>query len=112
MARNIHAKPFDEGTNVKLSLFREYIKGWLPVFLTKNKPFWKTINIYDFFAGPGKTEHGDKGSPLIVIEEVKGYFSAIKSKSFKVNLYFNEYDSEKYQALIKNISKLDFCNVE
>lgn len=111
MKRNIHAKPFDEGTNVKLTLFREYIKNWLPVFLANQDPFRTTINIFDFFSGPGKTDHGDKGSPLIIIEEIKVYFQQIRSKSFKVNLYFNEFDKEKYESLKSNVTDLDYCKI-
>jgi hypothetical protein len=32
MAKNMHAKPFDEGTMVKLELFKLYFREWLPVF--------------------------------------------------------------------------------
>lgn len=34
---NHFTKPFDEGTKVKLEIFREYFKEWLPVFLSKKK---------------------------------------------------------------------------
>jgi hypothetical protein len=28
-----HKKPFDEGTIEKLSLYKDYLREWLPVFL-------------------------------------------------------------------------------
>ena len=31
--RNLHQKPFDEGTRDKLELYREYLREWLPVFI-------------------------------------------------------------------------------
>jgi len=46
--RNLHGKPFDEGTKVKLDLYREYLREWLPVFI--NSPYVDTLQIFDFFA--------------------------------------------------------------
>lgn len=46
MARDIHKKPFDEGTKAKLSIFQDYLKEWLPVFFAKNKIIWTTIKIH------------------------------------------------------------------
>jgi len=48
--RNLHGKPFDEGTKVKLDLYREYLREWLPVFI--NSPYVDTLQIFDFFADP------------------------------------------------------------
>jgi hypothetical protein len=32
--RNLHRRPFDQGTRDKLELCREYLREWLPVFIT------------------------------------------------------------------------------
>ncbi len=97
--RNLHSKPFDEGTLVKLDLFRFYIREWLPVFISAKKIYWKTLNIYDFFAGPGQDINGIKGTPLIILEELQPYYKLIKEKQIKLNLYFNEFDNEKFKEL-------------
>lgn len=110
--KDIHSVPFDEGTNVKLILFQEYVRNWLPVFLANKTPFKTTINIFDFFAGPGETAHGDQGSPMIIIDELKVYVEKIKSHPFKVNLYFNELKKAKYDALVANLPSLDYANIE
>ena len=60
MSKDLHNIPFDEGTKVKLSILREYIKEWLPVFLSKEEPIWKEINIFDFFAVPDTILHNQK----------------------------------------------------
>lgn len=99
MSRDLHDEPFDDGTKAKLSIFKDYLKEWLPVFLSKREPLWNTINIFDFFSGPGSDVTGVKGTPLIIIDELKPYANEIKGKRLQVNLYFNEYRPEKYKTL-------------
>lgn len=99
MAKDIHTKPFDEGTKIKLSIFQDYLREWLPVFLAKKQVIWNTINIYDFFAGPGSDELGFKGTPLIIKDELQPYFDEIITKKLNVNLYFNEYNKAKSDEL-------------
>ena len=45
--RNLHQKPFDEGTRDKLELYREYLREWLPVFI--NGLWVDILQIFDFF---------------------------------------------------------------
>lgn len=55
MAKHFHESEFDDGTQVKLAIFRGYIRKWLPVFLTARKSGrnQEQVNLFDFFAGPG-----------------------------------------------------------
>lgn len=99
MGKNIHSEPFDEGTKVKLALYEGYLKEWLPVFVSPNKPNWKTINIFDFFAGEGQDCEGYKGSPLITIEQVLGYSKFLEEGKIEVNIYLNEFVKKKYNSL-------------
>ncbi|ABG60912.1 three-Cys-motif partner protein TcmP [Cytophaga hutchinsonii] len=99
MPRDIHVKPFDEGTKAKLSIFQDYLREWLPVFISKRDIYWNNINIYDFFAGPGRDVAGVKGTPCIIIDELEPHLESIRNKNLKVNLYFNEYDKAKYELL-------------
>jgi len=71
--KNLFRKPFDEGTKTKLTLFENYLLEWLPVFLSPKKVFWPTINIFDFFAGEGYDCVGAKGSPIIILDNIKKY---------------------------------------
>lgn len=102
-ARDLHADPFDEGTAVKLSLFSDYLTEWLPVFLKRADPIWNTINIVDFFAGPGTDVAGELGSPLIILESLMPYNAAILEKKLSVNVYLNELHNGKFQNLIINV---------
>ncbi|MFN7490189.1 MAG: three-Cys-motif partner protein TcmP [Chryseotalea sp.] len=99
MSRDLHRAPFDEGTRAKLSIFKDYLKEWLPVFLAKRDVFWNTINVFDFFAGPGSDINGNKGTPLIIMEQLQPYYDNIINKNLFVNLYFNEFDESKQKEL-------------
>ena len=70
MARNINKKPFDEATKLKLEIFGECFREWLPVFI--HNPSIERIYVYDFFAGSGTDSEGNPGSPLILLNEAKG----------------------------------------
>ena len=111
MAKNMHAKPFDEGTMVKLELFKLYFREWLPVF-AKSK-FNKQIEIYDFFAGEGTDVEGTYGSPLILLDELKPYCADFKNNSTHVEVHFNDFSSKKISKLDINVNeKLLECSDE
>jgi three-Cys-motif partner protein len=106
MAKDFHAEPFDRETKLKLEIFRGYIREWLPVFLARRT--FKAITLYDFFAGPGRDIEGEKGSPLIIIDEVKAYLnnpSTVKAQDVEIKLYFNDDDTSKYLTLREAIEK-------
>jgi three-Cys-motif partner protein len=107
MSRDIHRAPFDEGTKAKLSIFQDYLREWLPVFLKRKDIIWTTINIFDFFAGPGSDSRDVKGTPLIIIDELEPYKETIETKKLNVNLYFNEYDKSKNDKLKSKIDSLN-----
>ena len=103
--RNLHAKAFDEGTQEKLTIYREYLQEWLPVFLhTKARP--SRIQIFDFFAGPGFDLNGCAASPVIALEEIHNALNNAREHGIvpvAVDLYLNEFSKKKYVELVKNI---------
>jgi len=102
--RNIHKKPFDEGTLTKLELYRGYLREWLPTFM--NNPGVKVLQIFDFFAGPGSDLDGNPGSPLIALEAAKSALG--KNMRFDapcVDLHFNELNQTKETALRELITQ-------
>ncbi len=107
MTKDLHAKPFDEVTKAKLAIFRDYLREWLPVFIAPDKPLWNTINIFDFFAGPGGDVEGTKGTPLIILDEIAPHLQSINNKNLSVNFYFNEYKKAKYEELRERVSASD-----
>ena len=103
MPKDLHEKPFDEGTIIKLNLYESYLKEWLPVFLSKSTPQFNTINIFDFFAGPGLDKNNQKGSPLITIDLLTPYITKIINNKQTISLYFNDKSKTKIKQLKQNI---------
>lgn len=105
MSEDFFQKPFTEDTNVKLSLYKEYLKEWFPVFIAARRPFKKVVNLFDFFCGPGKDSEGTSGSPLIALEILKEYQEYVQDTTVEINLHFNDSKIEYIETLRKNINE-------
>jgi len=101
--RDLHQKPFDESTLGKLELYGEYLREWLPVFI--NSPYIDSLQIFDFFAGPGIDVCGNNGSPLITCDEINNVLRLSKKKNVKIKVFFNEFDKVKFNKLSKHIEE-------
>lgn len=116
MSKDIHKDCFDESTLDKLKIFRDYTKEWLPVFIMKKDLYWKTINIIDFFAGPGNDPCGNMGSPQLILNELAAYNDKIAERGLKVNLFLNEFKKSKFAELQTYVeatkSKFPNINIE
>lgn len=96
MGRNLHDKPFDEGTLKKLEIFELYTTEWLPTFImSKAECIW----IFDFFAGTGYDINNEAGSPIRILRQIKNQIGNIYQKGTKVYLIFNEFDKTKCEQL-------------
>ena len=95
-SRNLHDKPFDEGTLKKLEIFEFYTKEWLPTFIMSKA---KCICIFDFFAGTGFDKNKVPGSPVRILRQIKGQIGNIFHQNTKIYLIFNEYDKNKCDKL-------------
>lgn len=105
--KDLFEKPFDDGTLDKLLIYKEYLKEWLPVFVSRPDPNWKVVQIFDFFAGKGRDINGAPGSPLIAIEVINLFKQLAFEHGVKVVLHLNEVSGAKHQALLKNIEGMD-----
>ncbi len=108
--RRFHSEAFDDGTLLKLEIFRGYIRQWLPVFISRrtspSRRTFSDVHIYDFFAGPGTDAAGNPGSPLVIFEELEQYLTSDKTPidpDVKVFLHFNDADCEKMKRLEQTI---------
>jgi three-Cys-motif partner protein len=97
--KDFHDKKFDDGTLIKLHVFKEYLKAWLPVFTKRKELYWKKIFIYDFFAGEGTDSEGNFGSPLIIIDELRNFCKDINIHKIELKVIFNEFDKKKKEKL-------------
>ena len=98
--KNIHKEPFDEGTITKLEIFQQYAREWLPVFVQTQR---KKVYIFDFFAGTGYDVEGVAGSPIRILEEIKGQIENIKKNGILIHVFLNEYNKKKQKQLIEAI---------
>ncbi len=97
MARkDLHDKPFDEGTIAKLELFEDYAQAWIPTFVMQN---CLRFCIIDFFAGTGYDINHVPGSPIRLLQKIKDHVEHITERKIKINLYLNEYDKNKFELL-------------
>ncbi len=102
--RDLHLKPFDEGTQDKLELYQEYLREWLPVFI--NGSSVDILQIFDFFAGPGFDVNGNPGSPVITCDEIQeAMFQDANQRSKTIKAYFNEKSPSKFKNLSLYVEK-------
>lgn len=99
MARDLFRKAFDDGTKVKLKIFEDYFKEWLPVFIANPNPIWKEIKIFDLFGGEGKDINGIEGSPVRILNVLNGNREIILKSRLKISVIINEYDRDKFISL-------------
>lgn len=103
--KDINKKPFDEGTLLKLDIFRKCFREWFPVFIFNS--YIKSIYVYDLFAGSGKDSVNNPGSPLILLEEARGdqgmhCLTLNESPNKSVYFAFNEKEKQKFEELKYN----------
>lgn len=114
MRKVFYAKKFDDATNLKLEIFRRYLREWLPVFMTRKRggvDQTQSVDIYDFFAGKGQDAAGNPGSPLIIIEELKNYCekNAALKGNVSVRMIFNDI-VEQYITELENTVESIACD--
>lgn len=107
MAKDINSSPFDEGTLIKLDIFRRCFREWYPVFV--HDIYTQHLYVFDMFAGSGMDTKSIPGSPLILLEEAKGtecqHCNSLKSSKSNKQVFFvfNESLKQKYEELSKNV---------
>lgn len=77
---------------------------YLEPYLQKVKILRKPILVVDCFAGPGKFDDDQFGSPLIIAEKLQELYKS----GYKVTALFIEADQELYVRLRKNTHNLNF----
>lgn len=91
-AKDLHSEPFDNSTIAKLEIFEDYAQAWIPTFVMQSRA---EIHIFDFFAGTGYDKIGVKGSPIRILDKIKGQLGNIFRKGTKLVLHLNEYQPNK-----------------
>jgi len=111
MNHNFHNQPFDKATKLKLEIFSECFREWLPVFIFRNDI--EKIFIYDFFAGAGTDSDGYPGSPLKLLNEAKGEGCKVCNSLNNKEIIFAFNDKTKSAELEKVVTNyLNTCMTE
>lgn len=103
MAKDINKKQYTEETQLKLDIFEQCFREWLPVFL--HNPFTQTLHVFDFFAGSGYDTDGHPGSAISLLKEMQAYCKKPEIKSKNIHFTFNEALPQKSKELQKNITE-------
>jgi three-Cys-motif partner protein len=98
MKSHFHDGPFSESTKVKLSLFGRYFEKWLPTFLHRI-PRPPSINVVDFFSGPGEDSVGTPGSPQLLLQKLRIFKNQMATWGGQMNVVFNDADTGKAERL-------------
>lgn len=95
--------PYSDHTRAKHRLLVGYLHAWFPIIASRSK----AINVIDGFAGPGRYEGGEPGSPLLMIEAFTGHKNTTDAMR-AANVYFDfiEERPDRVDFLSSEIAKL------
>jgi len=90
-------------TKKKWSVIKDELLGWyLTPYLTKILHTGRRLNYFDCFAGKGKFDDGNPGSPLIALEIIKKTLATTTSGNSQINSFF--IDAYHFDDLRTNIA--------
>lgn len=82
-------------TKAKHDLLVRYLHAWFAIMGRSQR---RAI-VLDGFAGPGRYEDGEDGSPLLVLDALIDHVDRPNWSINEFVLLFNEYDAERYESL-------------
>lgn len=102
--KNVKTNLLDH-SEAKVRLLKEYLKRYLNIISNNN--YIDAIDVYDLFCGEGVYDNGGKGSPLVIMQEVKNLYHlnvAKRSRLPKINCNFNDIDPLKTEKVKQAIA--------
>ncbi len=94
---------YTEHTRAKHRLLVGYLHAWFPIIASRSK----AINVIDGFAGPGRYEGGEPGSPLLMIDAFVGHKNKTPAmEAAEVYFDFIEERHDRVVYLQEELSKL------
>ena len=100
-------------TQAKHRVLRSYLDGWFPIMghqalnvekRTGEKP---RLLVVDGFAGPGRYNGGENGSPLIMLEALTAHNALPQLGGVEFHFLFIEQDGRRVDALGEELSRLE-----
>ena len=80
--------PIDPHTQAKYIILKRYLDAWLPI-MTR---YHGRVLYIDGFAGPGKYQGGEEGSPIIALKSALNHRAELKAE---ILFLFVESDKER-----------------
>ncbi|MFJ8982650.1 three-Cys-motif partner protein TcmP [Streptomyces sp. NPDC102282] len=98
----------EPATAAKHRLYQRYLDAWWPILLQTNQRTgyaFPRVTLLDAFAGPGRYEGGEPGSPVFILDRLLNHHAAERmnlSRS-RVHLVFIERDPARYEHLVSEL---------
>ncbi|MBF6097679.1 three-Cys-motif partner protein TcmP [Nocardia cyriacigeorgica] len=83
-------------TKAKHDILTRYLGAWFGIFGHSRHP---RVNVLDGFAGPGRYDDGEPGSPVLTLDSLLDHQSFSGFGNTQFNFIFNEWDAERYASL-------------
>ena len=94
-----------EHSKAKVELFSRYLSIYLNVI--SRVPFINKIYLFDLFAGEGKYQNDEKGSPIIAIECIKNHYFSNNKSCPNIDVWFNDDRKSKIEKEIYKIERIE-----
>lgn len=93
----------DAHTAAKHGLVRRYLNAWLPIMARSGA---ESVLVVDGFAGPGRYEGGEPGSPLVILDAYMNHRDRANWRATKFTFAFIEKDKRRYEYLEAELAKV------
>ncbi|MBF6422605.1 three-Cys-motif partner protein TcmP [Nocardia farcinica] len=84
-------------TKVKHDILVRYLAAWFGIF--GSSPHHNAVNVLDGFAGPGRYENGEPGSPVLALNTLLDHQSFGSFDATRFTFVFNEWDPQRFASL-------------
>lgn len=95
--------PIEPNTRAKHLLYQHYLAAWWPILLQS----FPRVTYLDAFAGPGRYQDGEPGSPVFVLEQLlqHGSRERMRLTPDRVRLRFIERDRRRFVHLQRELDR-------
>ncbi|MFI5808428.1 three-Cys-motif partner protein TcmP [Streptomyces sp. NPDC051561] len=100
----------EPATAAKHLLYQHYFDAWWPILLQpngRNGRSWPKVTLLDAFAGPGRYEGGEDGSPVFALRRLLEHtaVSRMGLSPGRVQLVFIERQRNRYEHLLAELTR-------
>jgi three-Cys-motif partner protein len=102
--------PLEPATAAKHQLYKRYLDAWWPILLQpspRNGRLRPRVTYLDAFAGPGRYEGGEEGSPVFALHRLLGHVAVDRMhlSRERVRLLFMEKRRDRYEFLRSELKR-------